>query len=256
MESILVSRKELKELVIALGKKWLFPDFTNKLTWFVVTVGGGILLTPTPLKLVFYNWLVDTINLNSGVHFILAELTNDSAGYVLGVVLIALALAHNIAYRYLNYLASNEEKANIGRRNIADAVLFEKFKSAFPSNSASVQLLKKHDFVNSYDGEATSQLEKFVHNWNNAENGFLDDSIENKKLELWNNCNSFLQKLAEVTSPVGVGPFESVIPDRYRGEWDMPDFVTQRVSELNSIATECYTKHQQFIAYCKVRLGC
>lgn len=256
METVLVSRKELKELIIALGKKWLFPDFTKKLTWLVVTVGCGILVTPTPLKLIIYNWLVDTIKLNSGTHFTLAELASDSADYAWGVVLVALALAHNIAYRYFNYIVSREDNANLEQRKVADTALFEQFKSEFPSNSASARLLKEHDFSNSYHGEATNQLENFVHRWNNAEHSFLDNAIEIKRSELWKSCNSFLIKLAESTGPIAAGPFFSAIPDIYLGEWDMPDFVTQRVSELNSKATECHIQHQEFVLLCKERLRC
>ncbi|CAD6878351.1 hypothetical protein [Methylomonas albis] len=252
----MVSQKEFKELAIGLGRKWLFPDFTNKLTWLVVTVGCGILLTSTPLKLIFYNWLVDTINLNSGTDFTIAELTNDSADYIWGVVLVALALIHNIAYRYVNFLASCEGKDNLEKRIKADTALFENFKIEFPSNCASARLLKEHDFSNLYDGEATSNLEKFVHRWNDAEHVFLDPVIESKRIELWESCHSFLYKLAVATGPVGKGFSFSAIPDMYLGERDMPDFVTQRVNELNKKATECYCQHQEFVAVCKERLRC
>lgn len=252
----MVTLKEIKELVIALGKKWLFPDFTNKLTWFVVTVGGAILLTPTLVKLIFYNWLVETTNLNSGVHFTLAELANDSADYFLGVILIALALIHNIAYRYFNYLSSREEKRSHERRKKADTALFEKFKITLPSSSASVQLLKEHSFWNSYNIQAISQLEEFVNCWNNAEHSFLDASVESQKVELLSCCDSFLSKLAEVSGPVGAGPFYSSIPTMHKNDWNMPDFVTTKIDELNDKAMECYEKHQQFISLCKERLDC
>lgn len=99
----MISKKELKELAIARLKKYLFPDFTNKLTWFVVTVGGAVILTPTAFKQIFYNWLVDTFNLNYGVYFTFAELDSSNSDYTLGFSLIALALLHNVANRYFIY---------------------------------------------------------------------------------------------------------------------------------------------------------
>lgn len=99
----MISKKELKQLVIALGKKYIFPDFTNKLTWFVVSVDGIIILTPTALKQIFYNWLVATLNLNSGAQLTFAELESSTTDYTLGFSLIALALIHNVANRYFIY---------------------------------------------------------------------------------------------------------------------------------------------------------
>ena len=57
------SQIELKEIAL---KKLIFPDFSNKMTRVVVGLGATIVLTPVALKQLFYNWLVDTFNLNSG----------------------------------------------------------------------------------------------------------------------------------------------------------------------------------------------
>ncbi|MBI6799380.1 hypothetical protein, partial [Pseudomonas syringae] len=82
--------KEIKSLALEYGRKWLFPDFTNKLTWFVAGVGGAIIVTPTPLKVIVYNWLIDTFNLNSGKKFSLAELVPEAADYWVGFGLIVV----------------------------------------------------------------------------------------------------------------------------------------------------------------------
>jgi len=67
---------QIKEIII---KKWIFPDFSNKLTWLVGGAGVTILLTPTPIKQIFYNWLIDTFNMNSGEQYTLAELQLSTA---------------------------------------------------------------------------------------------------------------------------------------------------------------------------------
>jgi len=51
------NRKEVKEIIL---KKWIFPDFSNKLTWFIAGIGASVVLTPGPFKQLFYNFLVDT----------------------------------------------------------------------------------------------------------------------------------------------------------------------------------------------------
>jgi len=95
------TKREAKEFILKYGKKVLFPDFTNKLTWFVAGVGGTILLTPVAFSQLVYNWLVATVNLNSGVPVTLAELESSSADHWLGFGLILLALVHNIANKLI-----------------------------------------------------------------------------------------------------------------------------------------------------------
>ncbi|PKM09826.1 MAG: hypothetical protein CVV13_15120 [Gammaproteobacteria bacterium HGW-Gammaproteobacteria-3] len=252
----MISKIEIGNLIMAFLRKWLFPDFTNKVTWMVVTVGCAILVTPTPFKLIFYNWLVDSFNLNSGIHFTLAELSADSADYIWGGVLVVGALLHNIGYRYFLHAAAGAEERKLDRQREADLALFNEFKTTFPSNSASVRLLEEHDFGNSYHGDSTSHIERFVVEWNNAEHRFLDSVIEEKRQELWEYCSNFLNALASHTGPIAAGPMFSAIPDMYRGDWNWPDFVTERVRELNTKASECFTRHQEFIALSKSRLKC
>lgn len=252
----MVSKEEFKKLIIALGKKWLFPDFTNKLTWFVVSVGCGVFIAPMPLKLLFYNWLVDTINLNAGGPFTLSEIQSDSTEYIWGAILVALALIHNIGNRYFLYLTSLISHQEAEKKEVADKNLFNQFLIEFPSNSVSLRLLKEHDFGDSFHTNNTDQVESFVYKWNNAEKTFLDSELEEKRQQLWQNCNSFLLKLAESSGPIGVGPMSSVIPDAHRGEWDMPEFVKERVTNLNDKATVCYSLHQEMVTLCKQKLKC
>jgi hypothetical protein len=157
-----ISKNEIRELAIALGRKYLFPDFTNKLTWFVVTVGGAISLTPTAFKQIFYNWLVATFNLNAGIKFSFAELESSNADHILGFSLIVLALIHNIANRYFIYKIGDIASIESQELVAVDKKLFESFLSEFPSNSVSISLLKEHDFGNSYHENKTNEIDSFV----------------------------------------------------------------------------------------------
>jgi hypothetical protein len=252
----LVSKDELKNLIIAIGKKWLFPDFTNKLTWFVVSI-GSILLTPASLKQMACNWLVDTVNLNSGVPFTLAEVNSNATDYFWGAILVVSALAHNIGNRYFLYLSSLSDIKGNEQLITADKKLFDEFLTAFPSNSNSITLLKEHDFGDSYHDISTKQIDNFVNYWNNSEHQFLNAVLEEKRKELWHNCHSFLCKLAQYAGPVGAGSFFSVVPDAYRDEdWNQPLFVSERIHELNEQASKCYILHQEMVSLCKKTLKC
>ena len=249
----MISKKELKDLGIALGKKYLFPDFTNKLTWFVVTVGGTIILTSTAFKQIFYNWLVATFNLNSGVQFTFAGLESSTADYTLGFSLIFLALIHNIANRYFIYKNGDIEAKKL---EDVDRALFERFLTEFPSNSRSVVLLKEHDFGNSYHDNNTDEIDRFVDAWNTAETEFLDQELEAVRKELYQKMHEFIYKLAQSSGYIHTGPMLSAVPVAYRGVWDWPEHVDLRIKELNEKSTECYRLHQQFDLLGRRKLKC
>lgn len=250
------SKKDFKEFIIKYGKKWLFPDFTNKLTWFVVSIGGAILLTPTLLKQIIYNWLIETINLNSGVPITLAELESGSADYVIGLSLIVLALAHNVANRYFLYKESAPARKETEALAEVDRKLFLRFLEEFPSDCRSIDLLQNHDFGNSYHEIKTQELDNFVNYWNTAEREFLDSEIEEKRKEFWDKCHTLVYDLAQGSYYLGAGPMLSCIPDAYRGEWDWPEHVEKKIKHLNSRSTECFNLHRELVLLGRRKLKC
>lgn len=252
----MITNEEFKKLVIALGKKWLFPDFTNKLTWLVVTVGCSILLAPAPLKVLIYNWLVDTINMNSGVKFTLAEVNSDSTDKIWGVALVALALTHNIGSRYFHYKLSLTTYKEKEKREVADKALYNKFLEILPSNSASIYLLRDHDFGGSYNNDHITQIGDFTYKWDNTEHQFLDVELESKRMDFLHACNLFISKLVNSSGPINTGPLYSVIPDGHRGDWEQPDYINENINDLNEKATNCHRIHQEFITLCKRKLKC
>ena len=247
---------EVKEFLIKVCKRWLFPDLSNKITWFVVSIGGTILLTPVVLKQLLYNWLVDTINLNAGQYFTLAELQSDSPDDIIGTILIVLGLLHNIANRYFLYETAVTEQQELEALNEVDRRLFKEFLSFFPSDSLSIELLKEHDFGNSYHKNGTTQLDIFVNTWNTAEKEFLDDTLETQKKELWSKCHKFVCELACGSHFISSGPMLTCIPDAYRGAYNWPQHVDDRLKMLNDLATECYELHRGFVLLSRRKLKC
>lgn len=252
----MISKTELRELAIALGKKYLFPDFTNKLTWFVVSVGGTIILTPTAFKQIFYNWLVATFNLNSGTQLTFAELESGNADYILGFSLIALALIHNVSHRYFIYKTGDIAAAEEKELEAVDRKLFERFLSEFPSSSNSLILLKEHDFGHSYHDTSTDEIDQFVDTWNTAETKFLDSEIEEARKQLHVKMHEFSYRLAQCSGYIHTGQMLSVVPEAYRGVYDWPEYVDERVRELNEKSTECYKLHQRFVMLGRRKLKC
>lgn len=243
--------KEIKSFALEYGRKWLFPDFTNKLTWFVAGLGGAIIVTPTPLKVIIYNWLIDTFNLNSGKKFSLAELVPDAADYWVGFGLIVVALLHNILYRYFLYKEKQGSLASANERGYAhDRKLFDKFLEDFPSGSDSVNMLRHHDFANSFNINTLANLDRFTSEWDIVEREFLNPELEQMRKELWGKCREFNDKLSLGAWDLNGGPGFTCIPDAYRGSDDWPEHVDKKIGELNTLGTECY---ELYVAF--VRLG-
>ncbi|MDE9455831.1 hypothetical protein [Xenorhabdus bovienii] len=261
------SKEEKQALFIEWIKKWLFPDFTNKLTWCVAGTGIAIILAPDPLKLIFYNWLVNTFNLNSGLPFTLAELKSSEGDNAAGGVLVVFALIHNIANKFLIYrteiLATEKEKGQQERqekeqqeRREVDRALFQQFLDEFPSDGSSIMLLEEHDFGNSYHRKKVEQLDDFIYNWNNTQKQFLDPELESKRKQLWDNCQKFSYKLAMSSYQLCNSSMFSCIPDAYRNAWDWPSDVEKKIGELNEMAKTCFRLHSEFVRLGRNKLKC
>lgn len=250
------SKEEIKELVKKASNYWLFPDFTNKLTWYIALLGGTILATPTVFKEIFYNFLVDTINLNSGEHFTLAELQASTVEPLVGLGLIALALTHNLANKFLTQKESEFALEDSRERQQVDARLFKKFLEDFPSNGYTIPFLRDHDLSGAYHERNLTDMNKFVDNWDNVEHHFLDKETEDKRAELWEKCRAFTYFLAIHSYDLNGGPMFSCVPDVCRGAWNYPEHVDQTLRELNEKATECYKLHQGFVIFTRQRLKC
>jgi hypothetical protein len=250
------NKSEIREFIVKLGKRWFFPDFSNKITWAVISLGVGVILTPTPLKLMLYNWLVDTFNLNSGNHFLLAELSSGAADYWVGFALIASAFVHNLFSKWLQLsqekLSHQDKAATIE----ADKVLYEKFIETIPSGSRSIYLLQSHDFGNAFSLESLKEIDAFVSEWNCAEAKFLNEELEQLRDALWQKSNEFSWLLAMKSAPIGNGRFQSVVPDQHRDDWDWPKWVDDDVKAVNATASEVVELHQKLITTAKRALRC
>ena len=247
------NRQELKDIAL---KKWIFPDFSNKMTRVAVGLGTTVILTPVALKQIFYNWLVDTFNLNAGNHFTFAELQNSSGDDWLGFSLIFLALVHNIAYRVFIYKADKLAKQEQEDLYNVDRELFKEFIELLPSDGLDVKLLEKHDFGNSHHGNEVKRLDKFVHTWNNAQKQFLDAELEAQRDNLITKARHFIDTLASRSYSIGNGETFSCIPDAYRGAWDWPPHVHEQIRELNDLGSELFELHKTLILKARSKLKC
>jgi len=252
---ILFTKAEIKEFTIKYGKKWFFPDFTNKLTWYVVILGAGIILTPAPLKMMFYNWLIDTFNIDLGTHFTFPELQADSADYIVGFGLILIALIHNLFSKWLLLQGSINDYKSAEKINEVDNKLYTEFLELMPSNSCAMYMLEQHDFGNSFEREILRPIDQFVCEWDSPEKQFLNKELEEQRKIFWSKCNEFITLLAKTTSPIS-GGFYSAVSDRFRNNFERPDWLEKEIRELNRVASEVFMEQQKFIKFVRQKLKC
>ncbi|HEJ9394800.1 TPA: hypothetical protein SMM67_001995 [Proteus mirabilis] len=246
------NKKELKDILL---KKIIFPDFSNKITRLVIGVGITIILAPIPLKVVLYNWLIKTFNLNSGEMLKLSDFQSGSTDYIWGFSLIALALIHNIAYKIYCYQV-DKPKREMQEIDV-DRKLFSKFINMLPADSCTIHLLKYHDFNNSFDGSKIEGLQDIIRLFSNVENKFLDKDLEATKTKFINNLNGFYNKVGIYAAPAGVkAKLFSCIPDMYKGVFDIPESIVKSIDELNSSSNTCYQQYEEFVKQARTKLKC
>lgn len=249
------TRAEVKEFIVKFGKRWLFPDFYNKVTWYVVTLGAGIIIAPAPVKLIFYNWLIESFNLNSGTKLTLAELGSSSADYWVGFGLIVVALLHNVFSKWLLHQDTIQSRSELEKISEVDKELFKQFLEVFPSGSRSAYLLETHDFGNSFSLEWLRDLDKFVDEWNCPERSFINPDLDILRKELWSKCHEFSWLIAKKSAPTH-GGFQSVVPDQHKDDWNWPEWVENDVKAVNEMATDVFKLHQNFIKVMREALKC
>ena len=211
------NKLEIKEIVL---KKWIFPDFSNRLTWFIAGLGAMPILMPPLLKQLFYNFIVDVFGLNSGQNYTLAELQLNSSDYWFGFSVIFLALLHNVSCRILSYKSDKQEKNDQKELIEVDKKLFLEFIDLLPSDGLDVKLLENHDFGCSHSENEIKSLNRFVETWDNAQKEFLDEELEYNRLVFITKSRHFVYTLASRSYSIGSGSLFSCIPDLYRRSYD------------------------------------
>ncbi len=249
------SKQEVKTFLIKLGRKWFFPDFANKVTWFVVTLGASIILAPIPLKQVILNFLIESFNLNSGELLTLAELGSTSADYWLGFALIAIALAHNVFCKWLVLQECIQARADSEKAKEVDRKLFSEFISLLPSTSGAAQFLEQHDFGNTFDLSRFHPIDQFVYDWNCPEKTFLDESLESIKMDFWNKSRELSILIGRKTGPLRSGR-QSVLTEEYLGAFNIPEEYEEDIKLLNQKATDLFQIHQKLTSQCRKKLVC
>lgn len=136
------------------------------------------------------------------------------------------------------------------RRGLAsrDRELFGRLLEVLPAEG-SIAFIGGADFGRAFDRRRLDDLNHFYHSWDSPEHRFLDEALEEKRMELFVAVAQFLDavRLHAATDPAGL---PSVVPANADCDADLPERIREGVRQLNGAAKTVVSNHQEI-----VRLG-
>lgn len=248
----------------------VFPEFSNKVTWTLITIGVAVLIMPAPTYLMILNFLVDFYNSKANANIKLIDIGNITPGTGTGLTLILSGLIYHLAIKGIQLYGEILESRNENKKNEAaiiienkrsekiieaDRKLFESFIALLPTHSSSIELLKDHNFGASYHNDHLKDIEGFNYKWGKADQIFHDAELNAKSLEFLKETKSFLNFLAISSGFIGVSSRLSIPTDDERAnDWEWSQHTNQNVEKANKWSNELHDFYCDFIASCKEKL--
>lgn len=136
-----------------------------------------------------------------------------------------------------------------------DQKLFEEFQAILPF-SPSIEMLRNHDFGNSFLRVAVQPLFNFVETWDSVDKEFIDKELEQHRRQLFDAACQMSSEICKRTVPVGDGSYASVLSDNVREQGGRrPEWVREDARELNRVASAFVPRYEEFIRYCRQTLN-
>ncbi len=136
------------------------------------------------------------------------------------------------------------------RRGLAprDRELFGRLLQVLPADG-SIAFIGGADFGRAFDRRRLDDLNHFYHSWDDPEHRFLDQALEEKRMELFVAVVQFLDavRLHAATDPAGL---PSAVPVNADPDAALPERIREDVRQLDGAAKAVVTIHQEI-----VRLG-
>jgi len=131
-----------------------------------------------------------------------------------------------------------------------DRKLFGAFLDLLPSDGA-IHFIDEHNMAGwSFDLRRIEPIDRFIHEWNNAEHEFIDVDLQHAKDQLMAACVAWSRTIATETFHMDNGQ-QSVPPD---WEDEQPERFDRVVQQLHEQAQEIVDNHRHFVRLGRRRL--
>lgn len=238
----------------------LFPEFSNKVTWLLITFGISILALPAPTYILFVNLIIDFYNKTTKSNVMLIDIDKIAPSSGIALTLILSGLGYHLIIKglqtYLEIFKENKNKYKTDMFRAADTTLYNQFIALLPPDSPAIELLKEHNFGNSFHEKSVDYFNKLNYKWGLANQHFHDNELETKSIKLCDEIKNFHSFLALNSNYLNQGPLLSMLSDWDRAmdiEWT-PE-TEKNVKKANEWGTEIYNLYCDFIITCKKKLA-
>ena len=221
--------------MLKLLAKWLFPDFSNRITWVVVSF--GIALIATTLVNVIAEALFD---------YYLDFKVTDRNDSIVGLVLILLGLLHNLVYQFI-CTSKITNRLNPSYSN--DTALFNSFVALIPSNPT-IENLKSADFLAEVERRLYEPLRTFLNGWENSEHYFSNMEMELLRSEFMKKTDVLFQLIGKYTVPIGPNSEFASVRDKSNDKYlKLEERNRTQAEELNCALDAVISSHQALIKH-------
>ena len=237
-----------------------FPEFSNKVTWTLITLGSSMFLLPAPTYLLFTNLIIDFYNKKTQSNISLIDINSVNPSNGIALTLILSGLGYHL---FIKGLQTYESIRNINREAItndrlrdSDINLYNEFLEVLPPDSLLIELLKDHDFGASFHENSIKSLSDLRYKFGRANQIFHDKEIQNLSENLRDEFLSFDNFLAINSHYIHQGPRLTMLSDRDRAmDMDWSPQTEEKVKKANEWGSKLYKLYFEFIATCKKKLA-
>ncbi|MFP1920415.1 hypothetical protein ACLEEK_16105 [Lonsdalea quercina] len=236
-----------------------FPEFSNKVTWVLITVGLGILALPAPMYILFINFILDIYNKKTGSNISLIDVDNITPNNGVALTLVFAGLIYHLIIKGMQIcheiFRENASKAVLDRGGEADVNLYNRFIKILPPTSSSIYTLKVQDFGSSFHKDSIDDLDKFTDEWGYADQHFHDKELEIRAIDLYESIKNFNYFLSMKSGFIHAGPLLSIPTERDRmSDFEWSPQTEINVKKANELSRDIYKKYCDFISECRNKL--
>lgn len=236
-----------------------FPEFSNKVTWSLIFVGISIIALPAPTYILFINLIIDFYNKETHSSISLIDINSITPSNGFAYALIVTGLIYHIiikGFQAHREILSEKQRMEIEeKKRISDITLYNSLTDIIPVDSGLVELLKDHDFGNSFHENKIKILDQLNYKWGLADQHFHDGEIESKTTKLIDDLLRFNDFISSHSNYVNTGPLISIPTQRDRAnDFDWSPETTENVKKANKWSSELYTNYCDLIMTCKNKL--
>lgn len=236
-----------------------FPEFSNKVTWSLIFAGISIIALPAPTYILFLNLIIDFYNKETHSNISLVDINSITPSNGFAYILIVTGLIYHIiikGFQAHRGILSEKHRMEAGeKKRTSDITLYNKFIEIIPVDSGLVELLKEHDFGNSFHENKIKTLDQLHYKWGLADQHFHDSEIESKITKLIDDLQKFNDFISLHSNYINTGPLISIPTQRDRAnDFDWSPKTTENVKKANEWSSELYTNYCDLIMTCKNKL--